>query len=435
MPRGSHKRANGFGSVYLHKNGIYYISYTLPNGKRKRESAKTRVKYEAERLLQERIKVNLMRDERSKLEMIKAQIATVENQIETEENEQRKIRLEDALDVYFKRGYSLNIVASTRAKYEKTYRLLLEHFKGKVAYLGEIRKDDALEFLGAIRDRYCPESYNVHLGFIKLLFKKLGFPKVFDECEFLDVPESTRTEFSVEEVRKIEAYLKEYRGEQFLLFWKLLCCTGQRKADVANLKWNEIDLASKTITLMPRKTIRKKKIVTIPIFKELLDLLAGFNHYDDVYVLPDIKHRYDHRTLKSAMKVVYDRCGIQTNFRDERGRWHSLKCTHSTRHFFISLCANHGIPLDVVKAMTGHSDEVIKKYFHPNAEICRSKMEQIEFFGSSGIAEDMEVKIPRTLYEKVIVDQSKTFAENLSLVLNNSSIVSHMGIPQSVTWK
>jgi integrase len=57
--------------------------------------------------------------------------------------------------------------------------------------------------------------------------------------------------------------------------------TGLRLGDAARLSWSSVDLAGKTITLMPSKTKKKKRTVTIPIQPDLLAYFESLSIEDD----------------------------------------------------------------------------------------------------------------------------------------------------------
>ena len=62
--------------------------------------------------------------------------------------------------------------------------------------------------------------------------------------------------------------------------------TGLRLGDAAKLSWEAVDLQKKTITVMPSKTRRKKRVVHIPIQPDLLAYLECAAVRDDSPAAP-----------------------------------------------------------------------------------------------------------------------------------------------------
>ena len=60
---------------------------------------------------------------------------------------------------------------------------------------------------------------------------------------------------------------------------KLLMLTGQRRNEIASLRWSEIDMAAKTITL-PGERTKNGQVHTIPLSKDALAILKDVPHRD-----------------------------------------------------------------------------------------------------------------------------------------------------------
>jgi integrase len=57
---------------------------------------------------------------------------------------------------------------------------------------------------------------------------------------------------------------------------------------------------------------------------------------------------------------------------------------HSFRHYFISQCANQGIPERIVMEWVGHADsEMVRHYYHLHDSESRKYMNQLNLLGRS----------------------------------------------------
>ena len=176
----------------------------------------------------------------------------------------------------------------------------------------------------------------------------------------------SRKPFKLEEVAELakSAPSEEWRGLVLVAAF-----TGLRLGDGASLSWESVDLAKKTITLIPSKTKKKKKEVNIPIHPDLLAYLMSAPVAEDSPAAPVFP------TL-TKMKVGGG-CGLSDTFTGimaaagvDRGKpsrvieegqdkgagrvtWE--KGFHSFRHTFTSWLRNAGVSEEDRMALTGHS--------------------------------------------------------------------------------
>ena len=55
---------------------------------------------------------------------------------------------------------------------------------------------------------------------------------------------------------------------------------------------------------------------------------------------------------------------------------------HSLRHYFCSVCANTGVPEQVLMHWLGHRDSsMVKRYYHLHGEESQRQMKKIDFAG------------------------------------------------------
>jgi integrase len=143
--------------------------------------------------------------------------------------------------------------------------------------------------------------------------------------------------------------------------------TGQRLGDLAGIKWSQVDLAAKTITIMPAKTFRRtKKTIIIPATKQLcaeLHKTLGKKH-----IMPSIATMYDVNPSGIPKRIgEIMRLAEVHDTKDGKASFHSF------RHTFDTMLAKSGAPLQVCAYLLGHAlPGMSGKYIHmDNAEISR----------------------------------------------------------------
>lgn len=131
--------------------------------------------------------------------------------------------------------------------------------------------------------------------------------------------------------------------------------TGLRIADIALMKWDQVDFEARLIRVTPQKTIRLGKKLELPIAAELeLSLLElSLKTFRDQWVFPTMSghYRYDqHLSLGHLFWHQAKRVGCKfTSF-------------HGFRRSFVSRMINAGANPAVICALTGHSLKQVMTY-------------------------------------------------------------------------
>jgi integrase len=170
------------------------------------------------------------------------------------------------------------------------------------------------------------------------------------------------------DLHQVGALIKAASGE-----WKAAIVTafytGARLQDVANLRWQSVDLEKQLISFLQAKT---GKPVVIPIHPQLLIYLIDLPgaDSDQVFLFPSIagKRTGGKSGLSMAFSRIMERAKIErqiTRRASGQGRnVHSLSF-HSFRHSFNSVLANNGVTQELRQRLTGHSSsEQNTRYTH-----------------------------------------------------------------------
>ena len=129
--------------------------------------------------------------------------------------------------------------------------------------------------------------------------------------------------------------------------------TGVRRGELFNLKWSDVNFATKTITVVGA-TAKTSETRHIPTNKEALATLQEWKKQgDDVGYVFAGQGGGRMEDVKSAWLKLLERAEIQ-GF-----RWHDM------RHDFASRLVMAGVPLNTVRDLLGHSDiKMTLRYAH-----------------------------------------------------------------------
>ena len=131
----------------------------------------------------------------------------------------------------------------------------------------------------------------------------------------------------------------------------LALSTGQRQANVLGLRWEQVDLINKSITLHGDQT-KNGKPLGVPLNESALAVIEQLKGVHPVYVFTYNGHPVKQASTRAWYKAL-KRAGI-SNF-----RWHDL------RHCWASWHVQGGTPLYDLQELGGwESSEMVKKYAH-----------------------------------------------------------------------
>lgn len=206
--------------------------------------------------------------------------------------------------------------------------------------------------------------------------------------ENLVMPKKSKPEIAVlspEQQKKIERYIAKNQSLTTLGV-SLSMYMGLRIGELCSLKWGDIDLEKREITV--RKTIQRiqvkngkrktKLIITepksansmriIPIPECLVDLLKHFRSNSDSFVLSDNKKPIEPRTMQYRFAKILKNVNLPSvHF-------------HSLRHLFATNCISLGFDVKTLSEILGHSsvEVTLSRYVHSSMDRKRACMELVK---------------------------------------------------------
>lgn len=193
----------------------------------------------------------------------------------------------------------------------------------------------------------------------------------------------SRAPFKREELEKLieNAPTEDWRGAIIAA-----ATTGLRMMDVTNLRWSQVDLERRVISIIPRKTSRSKKMLQLPIHDRLNDFIMTLPAGDDA-LAPLFGSLCDRRAggrdgLSKEFGELMDALGISRTVQviDAVGdKSVSLKSFHSLRHTFVSSMANADVSQELRRKLAGHSSDAVNDiYTHTQLDTLRGAVDAID---------------------------------------------------------
>lgn len=390
------ERSKGAGTLEFRKRKGYFARWTV-NGKRFSKLIGHVSLADAEKALADLVAPYRVRDEIARAEMLQGRIDGAKARLERIEAASPAMRLDEAFDAYRDSPLRPDTANENRlmlvgARFGFFVEFMKESYPD-IVELRQVTQAHAQAFsVSRWVNKKSPSTYNAIIAICSLVYKVLAdderarignnpFAKIKRKHE----TPFKRRELTTEELRRVCAFVS---GELRVLF-AIGIYTGLRLSDCVFLKWGNVDLARRIITVTPRKTSRKTgATVTIPIHGELLAVLNETPANDRAgYVIPELAEMYAKTPmcLINRIKAVFNSCGIETQEENKSGvRAHVVVGFHSLRHTFVSLCANSGVPLALVQSITGHARvEMTRHYFHANENALKTAIAALPSVGGA----------------------------------------------------
>ncbi|MEI6166535.1 MAG: tyrosine-type recombinase/integrase [bacterium] len=189
----------------------------------------------------------------------------------------------------------------------------------RIVEMGQVTAVAASDFMVAQAARgVSGRTYNEMLSTLKSVFKKLRRKAGLAENPFEDIETRQqdtrhRIPFSPEELKKIVDTSKTDPFCYPLIVTGV--CTAMRRGDVCLLKWKDVDLQNRFITVRTNKT---GSTVSIPIFPMLYDVLAS-QPQTSSYCFPDAAEIYEKNPdgINHRLKKVFRMAGFTDDENDD----------------------------------------------------------------------------------------------------------------------
>ncbi|MGA8655133.1 MAG: site-specific integrase [Chthoniobacterales bacterium] len=269
------------------------------------------------------------------------------------------------------------IASASLAFYQNSLGKLLDFLGPKAdAPLSEVTKADIIAFRNRLLTQVSAKTANHDLRAVKTLFKSAREDDVIVEDPAASVKRAqsktmlaTKRSFTLDELRAV-LDVADPEWKSMILFGLY---TGQRLADVATVRWGNVDLVRGEIRLTTRKT---DKVMILPIAAPLRRYLEGLPSTDDLSTpLHPRAFAVVERQGKSGglsrqfIDLLADAGIREKQAHRSRGIGRSAQrqaaglSFHSLRRTATTLLHEAGVPAAVVQSLIGHDSEEVHQLY------------------------------------------------------------------------
>jgi integrase len=367
------------------KSPFWYCAYRLPNGQRTFRSTKLTDRKAADEFCR-RLEYASHESKAGRLTENRARELISEIVEHATGEPLRNYTAEDWLHEWLQ-GKKATKAEGTFLKYENAINGFLTSIGNRAKFnVNQIAPRDVLRFRDAqILDGKNPSTANDQVKIVRMAFataRKLGYitHNPADAVEML--PESAETAKQPFDIEQVKALLKaapgDWRGAIMVALY-----TGARLQDVANMRWESVDLQNNWISFRAGKTKQRLKL---PMHEALRDFLLELPTADTskAFLFPSLagKGTGGRSGLSMAFARIMQRAKVRGEVTRERsgkaGRTVNSLSFHSFRHTLTSIMANAGVPVEVRQQFTGHaSAEMNQHYTHHEIATLRAAIEKL----------------------------------------------------------
>ena len=285
----------------------------------------------------------------------------------------------------------LKVKESTYMNYQMKYTKHIQSSLGKIPYdkltVEQLNNFAQAKLSSGLSLRYTADIMGVIKSVCRFTKKRFGYE---DKSEFIILLKGKAKEkelFGKEEQATLNKYLmaNPTNSNTGIL---LSAATGIRIGELCALKWSDIDLRQKTLTV--RNTVQRiqniggdtatKLIVTspkssssvreIPLPDFIIPLLTDLKANDEYYLLSGTRGIIEPRTMQYRFKRILSDLKL------------SNVSFHSLRHLFATNCIELGFDVKTLSEILGHSsvEITLNRYVHSSMERKTKYMKSLSAF-------------------------------------------------------
>jgi integrase len=148
--------------------------------------------------------------------------------------------------------------------------------------------------------------------------------------------------------------LRAAKGDRLEALAVVILATGLRQGEALRLRWSDLDLEGRTLTVVKAKTKAGERTIALPPF-----VVSAL----DRHRRRQLRERLAARVWHDPEVVFASTVGTPLEPRNVTRWWHALTIKagvgrrrfHATRHTAATLMLNNGVPLEVVSKTLGHA--------------------------------------------------------------------------------
>ena len=374
---GMKRRGNHTGTLSRKAEGKNWTARWMVNGKLKTKSTGTPDRHKAMKILESYVRpfMHSFDDVAARRKLLLAELEALDGLKKLPELPLSKLVAE-----FIKTQWEKELEKGTVRLYESNLSGMVTWMKARgCKNASDVSHSLAEEFLREESGRIVANSYNNRLSLYmnawnSLMGKFKMDKKAWEGFKYKPKEESKRRSLTEDEL----SLLMSKADSDMKTCLTIQLYTAQRVSDCAILKWEDVDLKSGLIKVVPIKTRKHGTKVEVPIHPQLMKLLEG-TPVDGEYVNPNLARWYRTGHLSERYKELFESCGIKTSGEDEDGKMRMYTGSHSIRHTAATNLLEAGATMKEVAEILGHkSVKTTEKYLHANIERMRGVVNKLK---------------------------------------------------------
>lgn len=322
------------------KSGFYYIFFNDDSGIRKKVSTRTKVKSEALEFL----RIHKLPQDATK-------------------NIRSVITLKQFKDEYLA-FVKVNAAERTHRLHEIAIRRLVEVL-GENVFLHSISPRDIEKYKIHLAQSLDANTVNIRLKKLKRALNvavdwELLEKSPFEKIAFLKVAQRTIQFLPPEDFEKLVSNITEDQFRDIVLF---AVTTGCRRAEITNLRWENVNLTMKFVTIQSDKNFQVKagRMRTLPISPLLMSILERrFQRRKGAYVFHNRGFKLSDDWLTHRFRQYNTKAGLKKEY-----KFHSLRST------FASWLVMNQQDIYSVSKLLGHSKVTTTEQYYAHLQTDR----------------------------------------------------------------
>jgi integrase len=326
--------------ISKYTNGIFYLYFRDSNGTRCKISTRTKNKSEA---------LEFLRNQKLPQDATK--------------NIRSVVTLKQFKDEYL--AYvKVNAAERTHRLHELSIRRLIEVL-GENVFLHTISPRDIEKYKIYLSQTLDPNTVNIRLKKLKRAFNvavdwELLEKNPFEKISFLKVAHKTIQYLPPEDFEKLVSVITEAQFKDIVLF---AVTTGCRRAEITNLRWENVNLTMRFVTIQSDKNFQVKagRLRTLPISPFLMSVLERrYNKRKGPYVFHNRGFKLSDDWLTHRFRQYNSKAGLKKEY-----HFHSLRST------FASWLVMNQQDIYSVSKLLGHSKVTTTEQYYAHLQTDR----------------------------------------------------------------
>lgn len=274
-----------------------------------------------------------------------------------EQEKRLQTSISDVWENYIASRERPNSGEKTLKQYKSTWYRFADFLPKRVMNIEDVTKHMCESYIVDLENNYKKATCEKHVVQLKVIFKTISTkPSPWERLRVIKPDDQlSHRALSFKECQRLYKNSAGPMRSLILIGYS----TGLRLKDCVFLRWTNVNMDTRIITVIPAKIRNKKpKPLHIPITDNLYTHLKSIKQSDSPYVLPTLMTAYTTReqTIIDRISRIFEKAKVFDSD-DGKASFHSLRVT------FQSLNDNAGTSRVITRSITGHSSARMSDHY------------------------------------------------------------------------